>query len=299
MFEFDDESKENPIGSILRYHRELRKLDLDFVAEQLKIRKDYLLEMEQDRFDLLPEGVYRRSFLRAYANFLKLDADHILKIFNEQHKEEEKDQIESRSAWMKAHPVEGSEQSNVPKERFSFQRVVYFLKFPFRLSTSGLLFLISVAIIIVLVCVLLLFKSGTKDEQNASTKREASEREILAERSGSVDTLQLFWRMVDDSIARAPDWTLRVSAIGECWMNLDSDGKRLFSGMVFEKMNLEFKAKNSFTINSGKNQGLKIWLNGFELKPLLSGVINLTRENFKEFISTEEASRKVKDYQKE
>jgi transcriptional regulator with XRE-family HTH domain len=295
MFEIDDEGKENPIGSVLRYHRELRKLDLDFVAEQLKIRKDYLLEMEQDRFDLLPEGMYRRSFLRAYADFLKLDADHILKIFNEQHKEEEEDPLEARSAWMKAHPAEGSGESSVPKERFSFQRVVYFLKFPFRLSTSGLFFLIFVAIIIVLACVLLLFKSGAKDEQNASTKREASERKILTESSKPADTLQLFWQMVDDSIARAPEWTLRVSAIGECWMNLDSDGKRLFSGMVFEKMNLEFKAKDSFTINSGKNQGLKIWLNGFELKPLPSGVTNLTRENFREFISTEEAGQTVRN----
>jgi transcriptional regulator with XRE-family HTH domain len=294
MFEIDDEGKENPIGSVLRYHRELRKLDLDFVAEQLKIRKDYLLEMEQDRFDLLPEGMYRRSFLRAYADFLKLDADHILKIFNEQHKEEEEDPLEARSAWMKAHPAEGSGESSVPKERFSFQRVVYFLKFPFRLSTSGLFFLIFVAIIIVLACVLLLFKSGAKDEQNASTMRETSERKILTESSEPADTLQLFWQMVDDSIARTPEWTLRVSAIGECWMNLDSDGKRLFSGMVFEKMNLEFKAKDSFTINAGKNQGLKIWLNGFELKPLPSGVNNLTRENFKEFISTEGANRKVR-----
>lgn len=128
MFELDEESKEYLIGSVLRYHRELRKLDLDFVAEQLKIRREYVVAMEQDQFDLLPEGVYRRSFLKAYARFLKLDPDHILKVFDEQHKEEE-DQIEERIAWKKAHLGENQENRDSLKRDCQSKRLLHLLGF--------------------------------------------------------------------------------------------------------------------------------------------------------------------------
>jgi cytoskeletal protein RodZ len=35
----------------------------------------YLRALEEERFEQLPAGAYRRTFLRGYANFLGLDAD--------------------------------------------------------------------------------------------------------------------------------------------------------------------------------------------------------------------------------
>jgi len=295
MFELDEENKGNPIGAMLRSNRELRKLDLDFVAEQLKIRRDYLSAMEEDRFDLLPKGMYRRSFLRAYANFLRLDPDHILKLFDEQYKEEEEeDQIEARSAWIKAHLGEAKEELKLPKEKLSMQKIASFLKLPFRLSQSGVLVLVSLGIILVVIIIIILLKPGIKKDRNAITGSGLTESGNLRMNSESVDTMKVFMQMVDDSIGKAPEWILRVNAIGECWMNLESDGKRLFSAMVFEKMNLEFKAKDSFTIYSGKNKELRVWLNGFELKSIPNGVTNLNRKNFKEFILTDVAGQRIK-----
>jgi transcriptional regulator with XRE-family HTH domain len=292
MFEFDDESKEHPIGTILRYYREQRGIDLDSAAEQLRIRRDYLVAMEQDRFDLLPEGMYRRSFLRAYAGFLKLDPDQIMKMFDEQYHIEDEDQIESRTTWIKAHLGETQQQPTPPQERFSAQRVASFFRFPFKLSTSGLLFLIAIVVILVVIFFLLIFRPVIENKSGDRTGSAA--QESLRVNSEPVDTLKLIMQLVDDSVAKAPEWSLKINSIGECWMNLDSDGKRLFSAMVFENMNLEFKAKDSFTIYSGKNAGLMLWLNGFELKPLSSGVTTLNRQNIMEFISTDKANEKFR-----
>jgi cytoskeletal protein RodZ len=41
------------------------------------IRARYLEALENDRFDMLPEGPYLRSFLREYAEFLGLDGDMV------------------------------------------------------------------------------------------------------------------------------------------------------------------------------------------------------------------------------
>jgi Helix-turn-helix domain/Domain of unknown function (DUF4115) len=63
------------IGSSLREARERQGLELDDVVDATLIRARYLEALEQERFDLLPEGFYRRSFLRRYAQFLGLNGD--------------------------------------------------------------------------------------------------------------------------------------------------------------------------------------------------------------------------------
>ena len=56
-------------------------LDIETVAEDLRIRKDHLLAIEGGRFDTLPGPVYVVGFLRSYANYLGLDADDIITRF--------------------------------------------------------------------------------------------------------------------------------------------------------------------------------------------------------------------------
>ena len=295
MFEFDDENKEHPLGTILRYYREQNGIDLDAAAEKLRIKRDYLLAMEQDRFDLLPEGMYRRSFLRAYAAFLKLDPDQIMQMFDEQYHVEEKDQVETRTAWIKTHLGEAQQQSTLSQEKFSAQTVASFFRFPFKLSISGLLFLIAVLVVLLAILFFFIFRPMIGNRSSSSTGLTVQESTGVS--SEPADTLKLFMQMVEDSVVKAPEWTLKVNSIGECWMNLDSDGKRLFSAMVYENMNLEFKAKDSFTIYSGKDQGLSVTLNGFRLKLLPGGVTTLNRQNIAEFISTDLANERIKGHE--
>jgi transcriptional regulator with XRE-family HTH domain len=63
------------IGDSLREERRRRKLDLSDVAAETRIRVSHLEALEQEQFDLLPPGLYRRSFLREYADFLGLDGE--------------------------------------------------------------------------------------------------------------------------------------------------------------------------------------------------------------------------------
>src|SRR5712691_11997744 len=63
------------IGSSLREARERRGLGLAEVEAATLIRRRYLEALEQERFELLPGGSYRRTFLREYAEFLGLDGE--------------------------------------------------------------------------------------------------------------------------------------------------------------------------------------------------------------------------------
>ena len=62
-------------GDSLRRERELRGIDLRDVAEATKISLRFLQALESDRIEILPGGIFPRSFVRQYANYLGLDAD--------------------------------------------------------------------------------------------------------------------------------------------------------------------------------------------------------------------------------
>jgi cytoskeleton protein RodZ len=63
------------IGSSLREARLRRGVELSDASAATLIRARYLEALESERFDVLPEGPYLRSFLREYAEYLGLDGD--------------------------------------------------------------------------------------------------------------------------------------------------------------------------------------------------------------------------------
>lgn len=61
------------LGADLKRERELRGISLEEIARETKIRASLLGYIEADRFDRLPAGVFRRSFVRSYARYLGID----------------------------------------------------------------------------------------------------------------------------------------------------------------------------------------------------------------------------------
>lgn len=63
------------IGRSLKDARQGAGLDLSRISSATMIPVRYLAAMESEHFELLPPGLYRRSFLREYAAFLGLDGE--------------------------------------------------------------------------------------------------------------------------------------------------------------------------------------------------------------------------------
>lgn len=61
------------VGQDLRAARLRRGDDLATISRALKIRKDHLEALEEDRFELLPGRTYAVGFVRTYSEFLGLD----------------------------------------------------------------------------------------------------------------------------------------------------------------------------------------------------------------------------------
>ena len=69
------------VGRQLRETRETYELDLREVASSLRIRPFYLEAIEDTRYEDLPGAAYAIGFVRAYADFLRLDSEELVERF--------------------------------------------------------------------------------------------------------------------------------------------------------------------------------------------------------------------------
>jgi cytoskeleton protein RodZ len=66
------------LGRVLRERREQLGISLDELQTKTKIRKRYLMALEEGNWDLLPGAVYARGFVKSYAEALGLDGKQLL-----------------------------------------------------------------------------------------------------------------------------------------------------------------------------------------------------------------------------
>jgi cytoskeletal protein RodZ len=67
------ERKAANLGDLLRSARERRRLTLQQVSDETKIPLRYLEALERNDLDALPNGLYRRAQVRAYARAVRMD----------------------------------------------------------------------------------------------------------------------------------------------------------------------------------------------------------------------------------
>ena len=70
-------------GARMRQRREERGIDLIAIAEQTKIKLALLEALERDDVSHWPSGIFRRAYIRTYAQFIGLDPDVVVREFLE------------------------------------------------------------------------------------------------------------------------------------------------------------------------------------------------------------------------
>lgn len=80
----DNRNENISISSELRSHRMAKNIEITTASQVLRIRRDYLIALENGDVDKMPERVYTLGFVRAYARYLGLDIDVTLQRFKEE-----------------------------------------------------------------------------------------------------------------------------------------------------------------------------------------------------------------------
>jgi cytoskeleton protein RodZ len=72
------------LGEELKTRREAMGLTLAQISEATRIGTRFLRAIETEDFSVLPEGIYTRSFIRAYAKHVRMDEDQAMRLYQEQ-----------------------------------------------------------------------------------------------------------------------------------------------------------------------------------------------------------------------
>ena len=72
------------LGEELKRRREDLGLTLAQISESTRIGTRFLRAIETDDFAVLPEGIYTRSFIKAYAKHVHMDEDQAIRLYQEQ-----------------------------------------------------------------------------------------------------------------------------------------------------------------------------------------------------------------------
>jgi cytoskeleton protein RodZ len=80
----DSDAPMDTVGQELRAARLRRGDDLATVSRALKIRKDHLEAVEEDKLEHLPGKTYAIGFVRSYAGYLGLDASEMVERFKQE-----------------------------------------------------------------------------------------------------------------------------------------------------------------------------------------------------------------------
>jgi cytoskeleton protein RodZ len=85
-------------GEALRKEREERGVTLEMIVEATKVSSRHLRSLEEDRFDLLPGGVFNKGIVRSYARAIGLEEEIWVSRFLEAYRESGQDK-EDETGW--------------------------------------------------------------------------------------------------------------------------------------------------------------------------------------------------------
>lgn len=242
------------IGDKLRQKREELGYDYDYIFQKTKIHPKILKALEEEDFEYFSSEVYLKSFLKKYAQFLNLDFNSLIADLNLSEITEKK-------------------SSRLPP---SITPSLLEFSQKFFLGLKFLLLFIVVVISIYLV-VTVINKISSKliphKKHRVETARQVEvvpEPEVKPSLSPEIPVTS-FPQQSEEEVNKPLELTL--VAKDDCWIQIRSDGEKIYEGILKKGQRETWNAQNEFELWVGAASRLDVYLNGKNLGPLGRGVI--------------------------
>lgn len=247
------------LGTRLMREREQRKLTLEDISYFTKIRIQYLVAIEQERFDQLPGGVINKGFIRAYARELAMDDQQAI--------------AEYLAVTKAKQPTLDSQQRPQPlirqDKKLNPARQLSWVAFALAFVTLTVGF------------VMVGYYERTLQSRNESTtksltqsnseKREPAQPRTRESAQGDNDTRAAF--VASNASVAAPTPSLgkfyvRIQAHQDAWLSINVDGKRIMYDTLIATAEKTVEGRNLIVIRAGNIGGLDFSFNGENLPKL-------------------------------
>jgi len=302
-------------GANLKRERELRGISLEEISKATKISVRLLNAIEMDRYDVLPEGIFRKSFIKNYAGYLGMNEDKVLQ--------------EYLVATQTTLPP--------PEEKISGGRSRFTpRKHYLRWAIKGLIALLLAGVIY-----WYFFRSGERNKpesangvarpsvgsvpvqqrpspgasdasssSTASSKAPPTPQSPPTSSSSTGPELRVLGELAKkpkppaamsqrsnsippespvSSGTQPPELILGISATEECWLSVSAGNAALYAGVLEPEQNKNFPIQKPLRLTFGNAGGVKLSVNG---KPLTAigklgevRVLEINPENYQQYLA--------------
>lgn len=219
-------------GENLRRERELRGVSLREIAEGTKISLRFLEALEEDRVDVLPGGLFLRSFVRQYASFVGLDPDRAVADFLAHHGPPDLDTPpppSERPAWL----------------------------------SPGALFLAAVALVAAVLVLQPWGKKNSVDTPSAAATAVPTAPAVLP-----TDRVYPPPLAAATPPAERDTLVLTMTAEANCWVEVLADGETVINRVLAQGESETLEAQGEIVLSVGNAGGLAIRVNDRPALPL-------------------------------
>ncbi len=247
-------------GENLKREREMRGVTLQEMSAATKISTRFLQALEADEFSKLPAGIFTRGFIRAYAQYLGLDEEHVLAEY----------QLVAR-----------------PSVQVDLTRLAFSKPQPPRSSSRApLMALVVAAALLAAGYTLYRHTRRLPEPQAVSSTAQPLQASTVAKPSAPASepsALPETAATPQEAAPRPSEQTgppmpglpeaeggliLQIAATERSWVAIDVDGKTALQRILNPNEIQTLRAKSSFDVTTGNAQGIILTLNGETLKPL-------------------------------
>ena len=218
------------IGKRLQQARRSKEITLDRVSQETKIGKKYLEALEKEEYDVFPAKVYVVSFIRRYANYLGLDAESLVQIYQREHSgREDRMNINPEFPIVVTH---GPGEKSMPKEGFA----------ALRFTREGLIpFILAIGVVVAAGLTAIFYLQWTSRQ--------------LFQQAAKINSFTNIPRNIS-MVAEINDKT---------WLRVIGDGALSFEGILFPGEKRRWVAKNGMNVRIGNVDGVKLYVNREEV----------------------------------
>lgn len=223
----NEHNGELSFGRLLKTLRNRKELDLKTISDETRIAVGTLRLLEAEAYEKLPDEVFVKGFLRAYANMLGTDANRIIQSY-----------LVGRHQYFQSIQFENS----LARTGKSF--------WPHLMLSAGLFACIIVASVAIL--------KNHNDNQEPDVNTSKLEK-IEITNTASTDTADIQSPTIQEEV-RA-DQLLQINAVEETWLKIIIDNQDPKQYSLNPGDHLELKATAGFNLLIGNATGVQIRLN--------------------------------------
>lgn len=246
------------IGDKLRAERERQNLTIQDIAKGTSIRALYIEAIEKGEYGQLPGTVYAKGFIRNYANFLKIDADVVVRQFMEENHPEEiaaaeeaKQQLaeaeEANKAEVKAKLATGNEY----REQVS--------------SSSNRQNSLLIALIVLLVGAGAYYLFAMEDSSAPKTATKAVTQTAKTPAAKSQQAKEPAQVKEQPAAKKVEGVELVAKFSDKCWTQVIADGKTIYEGTIDPGKTETWKGKEKVVITAGNAGAVEMKVNGQDM----------------------------------